>query len=165
MGVNGVSLGNKTFTEAVTLLKKAGCYCHLAVARFAGFLTVTVTVPPLSSPGDLILARCPDGTNVDVRIPPTLQPGSKFQLQIEQPQYDSEAMLLSNNTAKSHHLTSLKGGEELALQHAERAQRVLMEGEEEYGRVRGEAGRRREVGGGEWGEGEMRGLVEGVRVS
>ena len=44
LGVNGTSLGGKTFTEAVTLLKDAGVYCHLAVARFHGCMTVIVQV-------------------------------------------------------------------------------------------------------------------------
>jgi hypothetical protein len=86
LGVNGISLGGKTFTEAVTLLKEAGIYCHLAVARFTGFMTVIVEVPKGVAAGDLILAKCPDGTNVDVRVPDGLQPGDRFQLQIRQPQ-------------------------------------------------------------------------------
>ncbi|GMI30723.1 hypothetical protein TeGR_g8097 [Tetraparma gracilis] len=102
LGVNGISLGGKTFTEAVTLLKEAGIYCHLAVARFTGFMTVIVEVPKGVAAGDLILAKCPDGTNVDVRVPDGLQPGDRFQLQIRQPQYNSEAALLSNNAAKAN---------------------------------------------------------------
>jgi hypothetical protein len=44
LGVNGVPLGGKTFTQAMNLLKDSGIYCHLAVARFQGCMTVLVQV-------------------------------------------------------------------------------------------------------------------------
>jgi len=44
LGVNGVPLSGKTFTQAVSLLKDAGIYCHLAIARFQGCMTMSMQV-------------------------------------------------------------------------------------------------------------------------
>lgn len=58
-------------------------------------------VPENATGGDLVLAKCPDGNSVEVNVPVGLKGGDKFQLQIKQPQYNSEASLLANNAAKS----------------------------------------------------------------
>jgi len=101
LGVNGVPLGGKTFTQAMKLLKESGVYCHLAIARFQGCMTVLVQVPENVCGGDLILAKCPDGNSVEVTVPAGLKGGDTFQLQIKQPQYNSKSALLASNAAKS----------------------------------------------------------------
>ncbi|GMH59310.1 hypothetical protein TL16_g02804, partial [Triparma laevis f. inornata] len=95
LGVNGISCGGKTYTEVLNLLQHAGLFCHLAVARFQGCMNVLVRVPQNVKGGDLIRASCMDGSNVEVNVPAGLKGGEKFQLQIKQPQYNSEAGLTS----------------------------------------------------------------------
>jgi len=91
-------------------------------------MTVIVEVPTGVNAGDLILAKCPDGTNVDVKVPEGLRPGDRFQLQIRQPQYNSEAALLSNNAAKAN----TAGGAQAAQQQAAQAQQQYMQQHKAY---------------------------------
>ena len=72
----------------------------LLTATSVTIIVILQQVPENVKGGDLILAKCPDGTSVEVNVPDGLKPGDKFQLQVKQPQYNSENALLCANAAK-----------------------------------------------------------------